>query len=102
MRKDEDGRLYLAATDSDLQSLSATTISAEFISGLMTKSRSQVVVLVLDCCYSGAFMSGMEYAFESSGGVSGEGAASIFADAFVRSLATGDADRDRDGWVYNR
>lgn len=59
----------------------------------------QQPLLVLDCCYSGAFMSGMEYAFESSGGVSGEGATSIFADAFVRSLATGDADRDRDGWV---
>ena len=125
--KDEDGRLYFAATDSDLQNLSATCISADFLNDLMTKSRSQVVVLVLDCCYSGAFPSGMgikgpdemnigdrfagrgrivitssgrmEYSFEGDTSMSGNGVSSIFADAFVHGLETGDADLDRDGWV---
>jgi len=92
----------------------------------MTRSRSRRVVLLLDCCYSGAFATGlmsragdrvdlkerfdgrgrvvltassaMEYSFEGDE-LEGEGRPSVFTSALVRGLATGEADRNRDGWI---
>jgi len=56
--KDARGRLFLAARDTDLRRLSATAIPASFLNDQMTESASRRVVLVLDCCYSGAFARG--------------------------------------------
>jgi uncharacterized protein YjbI with pentapeptide repeats len=50
-----DGRLYLATKDSDLKKLRSTTIPAEFIKSSIQDSRSSKIVIILDCCYSGAF-----------------------------------------------
>jgi hypothetical protein len=125
--KDESGRLYLAATDSELPNLAATATSAEFIRDQMDLCRSRAVVLILDCCYSGAFSRGLntkstaamdlgerlgglgrvvitsstatEYAFEDSEPVEQVGISSIFSRAFVQGLATGEADLDQDGQV---
>jgi hypothetical protein len=94
----------------------------------MSRSRSRRVVLLLDCCYAGAFERGMtaragegmgieaqlggrgravitassamEYAFE--GGELADArdlAPSVFTSALVEGLETGDADRDQDGLV---
>jgi uncharacterized caspase-like protein len=57
--KSEDGELYFASPNTRLQRLDATAVSAEFVNRLMNRSRSRSIVLVLDCCYSGAFARGM-------------------------------------------
>ena len=57
--KDEDGELYFAASNSVLRRLGATAVAAEFVNRRMNRSRSRRVVLLLDCCYSGAFERGL-------------------------------------------
>jgi hypothetical protein len=111
-----------------LRRLGATGVSAEFVNRRMTRSRSRRVVLLLDCCYAGAFERGMtaragsgvgietqfggrgravitassamEYAFEGDELTdSTEGRPSVFTNALVTGLETGDADRDQDGLI---
>jgi hypothetical protein len=124
--KDDDGRLYFATADTELAHLDATAIPSDFVNRQMSRSRSRRIVLLLDCCYSGAFANGlmarggdgvdlrerfdgrgrvvltassaMEYAFEGDE-LSGTPNPSVFTSALVRGLETGEADRNRDGWV---
>ena len=124
--KDEDGNLYFATPDTELEHLDATAVPAAFVNRLMDRSPSRRIVLLLDCCYAGAFGRGslhragagvelkerfdgrgrvvltasnsMEYAFEGDT-LTGEGTPSVFTSALVAGLKTGDADRDRDGFV---
>lgn len=56
--RDEQGRLFLATTDTDHTMLDATAIPAEFVTREMDNSRSKREVLILDCCNSGAFAYG--------------------------------------------
>ena len=126
--KDEDGELYFATSNTVLGRLGATAVAAEFVSRRMSRSRSRRVVLLLDCCYAGAFERGlvaragtemgieqqfggrgravitassaMEYAFEAGElADTGEVAPSVFTSALVEGLETGEADRDQDGLV---
>jgi hypothetical protein len=126
--KDEDGELYFAMTDTKMARLGATAVSAEFVNRRMTRSRSRRVVLLLDCCYAGAFERGMVHRADSGVGIEsrfgGRGRAvvtassaleyafegdvltdstdvspSIFTSALVTGLKSGDADRDQDGLV---
>jgi caspase domain-containing protein len=53
--KDEGGDLYFAAANTKLRRLGATAVAAEFVNRCMSRSRSRRVVLLLDCCYAGAF-----------------------------------------------
>ena len=124
--KDDDGHLFFAARDTEFDDLDSTALPEEFVQRQMEKSRSGRIVLLLDCCYSGAFSRGMsaragegvelkerfagrgravitasnamEYSFEGNE-LSGEGEPSIFTSAVVRALQTGQADRDLDGWI---
>ena len=124
--KDDDGNLYFAASDTEVASLDPTAVSAEFVNRQMARSRSRRIVLLLDCCYSGAFATkmlargddkvhlgerfggrgrivltasnAMEYAWEGDE-LSGAGRPSVFTTALVNGLATGAADRDGDGVV---
>ena len=57
--KDESGELYFAAANTRMQRLGATAVAAEFVNRRMGRSRSRRVVLLLDCCYAGAFERGM-------------------------------------------
>jgi hypothetical protein len=57
--KDDSGELYLAATNTQPSLLASTAVDASFVNRLMRRSRSQRVVLFLDCCYGGAFERGM-------------------------------------------
>ena len=57
--KDEDGELYFAMTNSMLRRLASTAVAANFVNQRMNRSRSRRVVLLLDCCYAGAFERGM-------------------------------------------
>ena len=126
--KDEGGELYFAMANTLLRRLGATAVAAEFVNRRMSRSRSRRVVLLLDCCYAGAFERGMtaragegigiesqfggrgravitassamEYAFEGDElAETRELAPSVFTSALVEGLKTGDADRDQDGLV---
>lgn len=132
--KSESGQLFFAAANTRPNRLGSTAVSADFVQECMRASRSRSIVLLLDCCYGGAFSQGvsvrasgdanvldsfpgervgggrgravitasssMEYAFEGSR-LAGEpsGRPSVFTAALVEGLATGEADRDEDGWV---
>jgi outer membrane biosynthesis protein TonB len=126
--KDEDGELYFAASNTTLRALGATAVAADFVNRRMNRSRSRRIVLLLDCCYAGAFERGMtaragagmgietqfggrgravitassamEYAFEGDKLADiHELQPSVFTSALVEGLATGDADRDQDGMI---
>ncbi len=122
--KDDDGRLYFAALDTEKKFLASTGVSAALMVDLMEHCRARSIVLLLDCCYSGAFVAGakgdegvhlkekfegegrailtasnaIEYSWEGDD-LTGEGAPSVFTAAIVEGLETGAADRDRDGRV---
>ncbi|WP_433973932.1 caspase, EACC1-associated type [Tunturiibacter lichenicola] len=51
---DGDGTLHLAASDSLKSDLPVTAVSLEFIVRRMRSSKSERIVLILDCCYSGS------------------------------------------------
>lgn len=57
--KDASGRLHLAAANTDPALLKATTVPALFVSQQMTETRAGRVVILLDCCFGGAFSRGM-------------------------------------------
>nr|WP_017317425.1 caspase family protein [Mastigocladopsis repens] len=60
--KDESGRLYLATrmTRKNQQGelVKATAVPASFVHDIMSNSRSKRQVIILDCCFSGAFAEG--------------------------------------------
>lgn len=122
--KDEAGRLFLACSDTRTDRLNATGISADYVDDLLNRTRSRHVVLLLDCCFSGAFTRGMRsrgaHTLEVSDHFQGRGRAvltassaleyawegdaitqlqtpSVFTSAVVNGLRSGEADRDRDG-----
>jgi photosystem II stability/assembly factor-like uncharacterized protein len=126
--KDADGQLYFATVDTQLVQHNvrrATAVSAQFVNQVMSRSRSRRQVLLLDCCYSGAFKHGMlakgdkrvgageqlegqgrvvltasdalQYSFEGEH-IEGEGVRSIFTRTLVQGLESGEADLDRDGF----
>jgi hypothetical protein len=132
--KSESGELFFAARNTRPNRLASTALSADFVQRCMRASRSRSIVLLLDCCYGGAFSQGvsvraagdvnvldsfpggklgggrgravisassaMEYAFEGDQLADDHGPRpSVFTSALVEGLATGDADRDQDGWV---
>ncbi|WP_217185364.1 Hsp70 family protein [Streptomyces sp. AC495_CC817] len=53
--KDTRGRLHFVMRDTELDYLGSTAISAEVVGDWMGHSRSRRIVVLLDCCYSGAF-----------------------------------------------
>lgn len=57
--KDIDGELYLAATNTVPERLASTAVESAWINRVMQRSRAQRVVLLLDCCYGGAFERGV-------------------------------------------
>jgi hypothetical protein len=126
--KDVRGRLHLAARDTDLSVLGATAIPASFVNDLLADTQSRRVVLILDCCYSGAFARGTgvrsdsevhiadefgagsgrivltassatEYAFEGNELTQSAGQPSAFTSALVNGLSSGAADLDADGEI---
>jgi uncharacterized YceG family protein len=125
--KDEAGRLYFAAMTTKLRRLAASGISSDFVYEQVERCRARKILLLLDCCYSGAYLKGhrpraadraniraldgtgravitsstaLEYAFEmDTGEITGTAAPSIFTAVLVEGLRSGNADRDGDGLV---
>ena len=56
--KSESGELFFAASNTRPNRLGSTAVSADFVQRCMRASRSRSVVLLLDCCYGGAFAPG--------------------------------------------
>lgn len=56
--KNESGDLFFAARDTLPRRLSSTAVAAGFVQQCIRASRAQWVVLLLDCCYGGAFGEG--------------------------------------------
>ena len=124
--KDERGKLYLASCDAEKNDHGGLTksrvVSATFVHDLMSGSRSGRQIIILDCCFSGAFAEGLlakddasvelesqlggegrviltsstalQYSFESKGLET-----SIYTQFLVEGMETGAADRDNDGWI---
>ncbi len=122
---DERGALYLAAHDTERGFLSATAIPAAFVTGEMDQCPSRRQILILDCCYSGAFERGAKGStdipaatFEGNGvgrivltassstelaweetGADDTADTSVFTRHLIEGLETGAADLDDDGHV---
>jgi hypothetical protein len=122
--KDDDGRLYLAMSNTRRDSLLFTSLSAEHIDQAMESCPSRQKVLILDCCYSGAYPAGRlakadtevhalerfhgrgrtvltasdatQYSFEGSQ-PHGNAPQSVFTRYLVAGLRDGSADLDGDG-----
>ena len=126
--KDDSGRLHFATRltrktpKGDL--IQSTAVPARFVQEIMGKSRSRRQVIILDCCFSGAFdpalnakddgsvdlqklgaegrvvltsSSSTQYSFEQQGSD-----LSIYTRFLVEGIETGAADRDNDGKVSVR
>lgn len=57
--KDAAGTLFLATMDTRCDRLASTAVPAEYVSSLMLASRARRAVVILDCCYAGAFERGL-------------------------------------------
>ncbi|MCX2730775.1 caspase family protein [Saccharopolyspora sp. NFXS83] len=67
--RDDFGQLHLAMTNSRHDRLNATAVSAQFVRNQMDNTRSRRVVVVLDCCFAGAFPPGSTHRAGESVGV---------------------------------
>jgi hypothetical protein len=122
--KDDDGRLYLAMANTRRDRLRSTSLPAAHVNDAMDGSPSRRKVLILDCCYSGAFPAGRsaksdegvqtlerfqgkgravltasdstQYAFEGDA-LRGSGTSSVFTRYLVEAIRSGAADLDEDG-----
>lgn len=127
--KDNYGDLYLAVRDTETDLLAATAIEAAYIRRQMDKCQSQRNVILLDCCYSGAFFEGgVKAALGSSAGlpevlagngygrvvltasnaleyawegeqIIGNASPSVFTRYLVLGLESGAADLNQDGFI---
>ena len=121
-RLDRSGRLYLATADTLQDVLFSTSVRARDLSDLVELSNCQQVVLVLDCCYSGAVglrgdvgselhivdkahgfyimtaSTGIQAARETETAVDGAVMGS-FTASLVKGIESGAADRGRSGKI---
>src|SRR5262249_14696749 len=124
---DARGRLYFAATDTVKTQLSATGVESVWLLDRLEECRARRQVLILDCCFSGAFAQtkggsaevdlerrlvgtgrgravltasrASEYSYEGTPLPSAATGGSVFTAALVDGLRSGDADRDGDGYI---
>lgn len=124
--KDDRGRLYFATPltrkNSNGDLVKATAVPASFVQDIMSQSRCNRQVVILDCCFSGAFAEGMtakddgivdmrsqlggegrvvltsststQYSFEQQGEE-----LSVYTRFIVEGIETGIADTDDDGFI---
>jgi molecular chaperone DnaJ len=123
--KDDDGRLHFAARDTDKDLPASTAVPAAFLHDQMARCRARSIVVLLDCCYSGAFLPGTrgdghvhvrdelaghgrailtatnrtEYAWEGERMEAVAPQPSRFTGALIDGLRSGAADLDGDGRV---
>jgi acetyl-CoA synthetase len=124
---DRRNRLYFAASDTLKMQLGSTGIPAAWLMDELEECRARSKVLILDCCFSGAFAHGSkgdadldlerrlaghgrgqavltasragEYSFEGEALPGAVTAGSVFTAGLVEGLRTGAADVGGDGYV---
>jgi glucose/arabinose dehydrogenase len=124
---DRRGRLYFAAADTVKSQLGSTGILSAWLLEQLDDCRARRQVLILDCCFSGAFAYGSkgvadldlerqlgghgrgravltasragEYSFEGQALPSTGVSRSVFTAGLAEGLRTGDADASGDGYV---
>ncbi|MFI9328910.1 transporter substrate-binding domain-containing protein [Kitasatospora sp. NPDC052868] len=120
-------RLYFAATDTRKSRLAATGVESQWLLDLLEDCRARRLVVVLDCCFSGAFAQGIkgeadlglgerfhgqgrgrvvltasrasEYSFEGEPLPGSVLPGSVFTSALVDGIRSGAADGDNDGYI---
>jgi hypothetical protein len=123
--RDDNGALYFAnritAKNAQGRIRTSTAIPATALQRYMGSSRSKRQILILDCCFSGAFANDMkakqaDEAIDMKTQLGGEGRAvltsstatqvtyekegtSIYTRYLIQGLETGAADRDEDGQI---
>ncbi|ARH93715.1 caspase, EACC1-associated type [Streptomyces sp. MOE7] len=123
--KDDEGHLSFAARDTDKDLPASTAVPAAFLHDQMARCRARTIVVLLDCCYSGAFLPGAkgddyvqvreelaghgravltatnrtEYAWEGDHLEAAAPQPSRFTGALIEGLRSGDADTDHDGRI---
>ncbi|MEU6083603.1 type VII secretion protein EccCb [Streptomyces sp. NPDC047108] len=126
--RDKHGRLFFTTVRTRRELPDSTAVSARFVEEQMSRCRASGKILLLDCCYGGAFVQGMEpFAAESeelTAQAAGKGTyvmaasdvlefayegeqmkhrsgpfRSVFTEAVVDGLTTGRADADNDGVI---
>ena len=119
--KDEDDILYFATANTQTKLLRSTAVESSFVNKIMKSSGSEKQVIILDCCFSGAYClnaKGPELSVDIENELSSKGRAvlassttygfsfsfnesepSIYTRYLVEGIETGAADTDRDGWI---
>lgn len=124
--KDDTGKLYFATRitrkTSKGELIRSTAVPASFVCEIMSNSRSKRQIVILDCCFSGAFAEDMTAKEDGSVSVQaqlgGEGRAvltsststqysfeqkgsslSVYTKYLVQGIETGEADSDNDGVI---
>jgi len=118
---DRAGRLHLATSDTRVDALAPTAIPVHSVRDYIETSASRKVILVLDCCFSGAAgaafaKGGVDDQMQVAQGGRGfylmtastaiqvaeekEGEQhSVFTKHILQGIRSGEADEDDDGWV---
>lgn len=124
---DDDNRLYLTSQGTSKDEYDATSVPAYFIQNLSKNSYSKQQIIILDCCYSGAFAEGWQaksvgvdvkkefVSSEVEGRVvltsstatqtsfqQAEATLSLYTQYLVEGIETGAADEDQNGIIYVR
>ncbi|MEV6211287.1 transporter substrate-binding domain-containing protein [Kitasatospora sp. NPDC051914] len=120
-------RLYFAGTDTLKSRLAATGVESQWLLDLLEDCRAKRLVVILDCCFSGAFAQGIkgeadldlgerfhgqgrgrvvltasrgsEYSFEGEPLAGTALSGSVFTSALVDGIRSGAADDDNDGYI---
>ena len=111
--QDQAGRLYFATTNTLKAQPRASAVKATDLQEDLDECRARQQILILDCCFSGAFGDGRKGDPDLEGRLVRPGrgrvvlaaidnatpAGSVFTTGLVKGLRTGDADTDGDGYV---
>ena len=120
-------RLYFAASDTVKDRLASTGVEARWLLDQLEECRARRQVVILDCCFSGAFAAaakgdnalelgdqllgqgrgrvvltasrGTEYSFEGAPTEDSAIPGSVFTAALASGIRTGAADTDDDGYI---
>jgi hypothetical protein len=127
--KNDKGNLYFPMRDTKRRLLESTALSSRFIHEMIQNSSARRQVLILDCCFSGAFPRGftfkadesidsghyfdakgsgqliltacdeMQYAFEGDDLIEKNVISSVFTGILIDGFTSGNADVDLDGQI---
>ncbi|MGB3515460.1 MAG: caspase family protein [Elainellaceae cyanobacterium] len=119
---DDDNHLYLATCLTAKDDFEATSVEASFIQKLSKNCYAKRQVIILDCCYSGAFANGWQsksVGLNIKKELGAEGRVvltsstetqvshqyemahlSLYTQYLIEGIETGAADEDRDGKIY--